>query len=398
MSFPSEDCILGSNQFLIELSHRLNLWHYRGAEHVRTLGSTSFLAISGDKNGGLLLATKLPHPEATALLKSTSAHPDLFVFRKGVPVKLDVSGIPDAGHRRSVREVLAKKLGAMNCPVADAGKVEVAAAVDGPKSKTLSVPLWRTYQVQQYLTKLKIVYQGQTLWETLSDNFTDRIPFMDEEEIGPFLREASLSPRYKFYDEVTLPEFLQRPSGATCPGGSLALGTSWATSLASGNATAGTSTAPGFVRIAASPPLRLKPDMQDVFQGHTDEIMCLAFSLDGKLLASQSRDKTIKLWDISSGGNTATLHVNHGLSARHRDQSAWSLRFSPDGKTLVSASFDSPSAKRRSTGGTWLGASRSPPWKCPPGARALSARMPRPWPSGAPSMSGCWTCRVARSP
>jgi WD40 repeat protein len=32
-------------------------------------------------------------------------------------------------------------------------------------------------------------------------------------------------------------------------------------------------------------------------QGHTDQVMSVAFSLNGKRLASASRDGTVKVWD-----------------------------------------------------------------------------------------------------
>jgi WD40 repeat protein len=34
-------------------------------------------------------------------------------------------------------------------------------------------------------------------------------------------------------------------------------------------------------------------------KGHTDKVLSLAFSADGKMLASGSADKTIKLWDVA---------------------------------------------------------------------------------------------------
>jgi WD40 repeat protein len=76
-------------------------------------------------------------------------------------------------------------------------------------------------------------------------------------------------------------------------------------------------------------------------EGHTSWVMCVAFSPSGKVLASGSADDTvhggegvatIKLWDVSSGKNTATLT---GHDARIN-----SIAFSPDGKTLASASND----------------------------------------------------------
>ena len=58
----------------------------------------------------------------------------------------------------------------------------------------------------------------------------------------------------------------------------------------------------------------------------------MAFSPDGKTLASGSDDKTIKLWDVASGKNTATVKG-------HKNK-VETVAFSPDGKTLASGSSD----------------------------------------------------------
>ncbi|MEM7712901.1 MAG: AAA-like domain-containing protein, partial [Cyanobacteria bacterium P01_A01_bin.68] len=69
------------------------------------------------------------------------------------------------------------------------------------------------------------------------------------------------------------------------------------------------------------------------FQGHNSVIMAVSFSPDGKIIASASFDKTIKLWQVSTGKLITTLEG-------HQER-LWSLRFSPDGKTLASSSYDS---------------------------------------------------------
>ena len=66
--------------------------------------------------------------------------------------------------------------------------------------------------------------------------------------------------------------------------------------------------------------------------GHTHWVFSLAFSPDGKTLASGGVDSVINLWDAHTGEHKKTLNGH----------SAWvrSIAFSSDGKTLVSGSDD----------------------------------------------------------
>ncbi|MEM7555915.1 MAG: NB-ARC domain-containing protein [Cyanobacteria bacterium P01_A01_bin.84] len=67
-------------------------------------------------------------------------------------------------------------------------------------------------------------------------------------------------------------------------------------------------------------------------EGHTAWVRSLAFSLDGKILASGSHDDTIRLWNVETGKCWQTL-TGHTSAIQ-------SLAFSHDGKILASGSND----------------------------------------------------------
>ena len=68
-----------------------------------------------------------------------------------------------------------------------------------------------------------------------------------------------------------------------------------------------------------------------VLKGHTDKVTSIAFSPDGKRIVSGSHNKSVQVWDVSTG----ELKVLNG----HTDK-VTSVAFSPDGKQIVSGSND----------------------------------------------------------
>lgn len=47
--------------------------------------------------------------------------------------------------------------------------------------------------------------------------------------------------------------------------------------------------------------------LRRILRGHTGTINRIAWSPDGRFLASPSKDKTIRIWDVTSGKCTAVL-------------------------------------------------------------------------------------------
>lgn len=68
------------------------------------------------------------------------------------------------------------------------------------------------------------------------------------------------------------------------------------------------------------------------WRGHRDNIFAIAFSPDGALLATCSYDRLIKLWDAATGQESKTL--------KDHTDAVFDIAFSPDGKRLASASAD----------------------------------------------------------
>ena len=81
--------------------------------------------------------------------------------------------------------------------------------------------------------------------------------------------------------------------------------------------------------------------------GHSNSVYAIAFSPNSEILASGSEDNTINLWQTSTGNLSATL-------TEHLD-SVNSLAFSPDGRILASASKDNTIKLWQTSNSTLLG-------------------------------------------
>ncbi|WP_435019972.1 hypothetical protein TA3x_001576 [Tundrisphaera sp. TA3] len=107
-------------------------------------------------------------------------------------------------------------------------------------------------------------------------------------------------------------------------------------------------------------------------QGHTDTVMCLAFSPDGKRLATAGLDETARIWDVGARP-VRTLAILRG----HAD-AVNVLSFSPDGGRIATGGADGVIRLWDATTGNPIGRA-TPAWDArDPGGRVLLAMAHSP--------------------
>lgn len=88
--------------------------------------------------------------------------------------------------------------------------------------------------------------------------------------------------------------------------------------------------ATGNVAVPIPPAASVGTTLVD-FRSHTDSVLAVAWSPDGKYLATGGRDKLVRVWNTSTGQIT-TIYAGHSTYV-------YGLAWSPSGKRLASTSF-----------------------------------------------------------
>ena len=107
------------------------------------------------------------------------------------------------------------------------------------------------------------------------------------------------------------------------------------------------------------------------FAGHSDTVLSVAFSPDGKKLLTSSYDKTARVWNVKTGELLTTL--------RGHTWWVWQAAFSNDGKQIVTVSQDGTALVWTDASGDWTAPERirkSPPFAGHQGAVYTAAFSP----------------------
>ena len=81
-----------------------------------------------------------------------------------------------------------------------------------------------------------------------------------------------------------------------------------------------------------------------LLEGHTRDVLGVAFSPDGVLVLSASQDGTVKQWNVATGELERTVPLwddfSNEVGNQERDPDVWSMAFSPDADLLAAGSVD----------------------------------------------------------
>jgi len=210
IGFPAESFVLLGNQYLVDVDNEIPLWTYRSTVQSSVTRGLALLASSNLLQGGSIYAVTLPHPEAVQLLETIISKPELVAYRAGDPVRLDVSKIP-ADHQNQVRDALTKALGTVRSTVNESAPVTVMASITGPASRKIRFMHAGEFDIQEYLSKIDIMYQNERAWGTTSTNVPFFVTLKKGENIATKLQELGAKPSYGVFNSVRFPKVVVKP-------------------------------------------------------------------------------------------------------------------------------------------------------------------------------------------
>ncbi len=215
IEWVDEEYVLLGDEYLINADHQVPLWNFNGMKKTAVAGGVAwFWVCRGEDQPGSLVPGKIPHERLKEQLAKVMELPDFFVLKPGVTVKLNLDGL--RGEKEKVREALTKQLEEEGFQVGDNGTIELVASVeDGKRNKEVAYRTFgqmrsSVYRLREYISRLKFVFQGKTVWEKSGNNVPGGLSLKEGETIQQCLRKHE-KPNYAFFNRGDFPSKLIKP-------------------------------------------------------------------------------------------------------------------------------------------------------------------------------------------
>jgi len=218
--------VLAGGGSLIDMETFVRLWQYNGAEAVTTAGDQTLFCVGAHNEAGAIVAMKLPHEGAVKMLKAAMTDPSFFVVSPGMAVRVDVSGIGDAGQQKKARDALSGRLAAAGMKVADNAAITLRAAIENAGNEEVTYRSFgggfgeKTVSVTKYVSKLEYLVGGKAAWQTAVTATPHFLNRSEDESIEQAVRKAN-QPNYAFFESAAIPTYVMKPTGQATLGASI---------------------------------------------------------------------------------------------------------------------------------------------------------------------------------
>lgn len=215
-TWTDDEHVLVGNQWLFDIAREIKFWQYQGFDKLADCGGLVWLARAGDKQGAIV-GTQLPGPSQLTKLKELEAQPDFYILKPGLGVKLDVTGLMDAGEKDKVTATLISKLGEVGITVDPNSAVTLAASTEPGKEEEVGYHTFgsfgtRIYTMKTFASRLKFLYNGQVAWQAQGSNVPGSINPAKDEKVQDHLKKFE-KPNYRWFGQVEMPRLLVKPTG-----------------------------------------------------------------------------------------------------------------------------------------------------------------------------------------
>ncbi|WP_437205662.1 SHD1 domain-containing protein [Planctomicrobium sp. SH664] len=210
-----DDFLLVGHQKLYDISNQIALWNYLGGQKAASAGGTTFFAVQNSGENGMLMVGELPHQKAVDALEQAQQRSDLFALKPGGEIALDLSGLP-ADLRDTVQQDFTSKLAKYRISIREGAPATLKAGIRQQNKQQDYIIFGKgreSFSVNEQISFAQIMVDGKIAWGQQASNVPAGVRTKEGESFQDALNRITEKPNVKFFENVRLPQVVQRNSG-----------------------------------------------------------------------------------------------------------------------------------------------------------------------------------------